>query len=216
MKKIKKNMILLALLLGLSINMQAQSLGKVNAQQQKTMIEKINRTAASIKTIQANFTQVKSMSFLKEKLTATGRMYYDAQGKLRWEYLSPYQYTLVINNNKVYTKTGGKTTTIDINSSRLFQSIARIMVNSVTGKDLTSNADFTVRMYTHGADYVAYLTPKKAAMKKLYQSIRLYFDNSRNMVSLVEMIEKKGDKTTIDLRNVKINGAINEKVYSVN
>jgi len=116
----------------------------------------------------------------------------------------------------VYIKSARKTNTIDIKSSRLFQSIARIMMNSVTGRSLTDNGDFTVKMYVNGDEWVAFLTPKRSDMKKMFKSIHLYFDSSRSMVSKVEMLEKNGDSTVILLHGVKTNTGINEKVFSAN
>ncbi len=191
------------------------ALTKATPAQSKAMIARINRTAASIKTISCNFTQTKKMSFLNDKMVSHGRMYYTSAGRLRWEYTSPYSYIFVINNGRVTMKSGKKTSQVNISSSRLFQSIARIMVNSVTGKSLSSNKDFAVAMYTSGSSYVAYLTPKTGDMKKMFKSVRLYFNSTGSMVSRVVMIEKNGDSTTIDLTNVRTNGNINASVFSV-
>jgi outer membrane lipoprotein carrier protein len=156
------------------------------------------------------------MSFLNDKMVSRGVMYYDNHSRLRWEYTSPYKYIFILSNNKVYIKSVRKTNTIDIKSSRLFQSIARIMMNSVTGRSLTDNGDFTVKMYVNGDEWVAFLTPKRSDMKKMFKSIHLYFDSSRSMVSKVEMLEKNGDSTVILLHGVKTNTGINEKVFSAN
>ena len=194
----------------------AQSLKKATAVQEKSMIAVINSTAASIRTIQCGFVQTKSLSFLSGKMTSYGSMNYNNRGKLRWEYTSPYKYTFIINGDKVYTKSAKKTNTIDIRSSRLFQGIAQVMINSITGKSISSNKDFTVDMYTSGNEWIAYLTPIKKDMKKMFKSIRLHFDYSRGIVSSVDMIEKNGDTTEITLTGVKTNVNLNEKIFSIN
>ena len=179
------------------------------------MISVINATAASIKTIESNFTQVKSVSFLNEKVKSYGRMYYSNQGKLRWEYVSPYKYTFAINGGKVYIKSGAKSQVIDIRTSRLFNSIAQIMINSITGKSLKANGDFNTQMYVDGNEWIAVLTPKKAQMKKMFRTVQLHFNSHHSMVSEVVMTETSGDSTVITLSGVKTNENIPNQILFV-
>ena len=120
-----------------------------------------------------------------------------------------------INNNRVHIKTSKNSNTIDIRSSRLFQGIARVMMNSVTGKSLSNDSDFSVEMMTQGNEWIASLTPKGKEMKALFKTIRLHFDSQKQMVSKVEMIEKNGDNTVIQLMHVKTNGKIEESTFAI-
>lgn len=205
----------LLLCLMLALTAQAQSLKKADAAKQRQMIERINRTAAGITTLECRFTQVKTLRFLNDKMTSSGRMLFMADGgRLRWEYQQPYQYTFVINGEKVYIKSARNTQTIDIRQSRLFQSIAEMMMNSVTGKSLTSSADFGCTMYSGGDEWVAQLTPKRKEMKKMFKEIRLHFSAQQQMVTQVEMTEPSGDTTVITLKDVKTNGRIDTKMFA--
>lgn len=205
----------LLLCLLLTLTAQAQSLKKVDAARQRQLIERINRSAAGITTLECRFTQVKTLRFLNDKMTSSGRMLFMADGgRLRWEYQQPYQYTFVINGEKVYIKSARNTQTIDIRQSRLFQSIAEMMMNSVTGKSLTSSADFGCTMYSGGDEWVALLTPKRKEMKKMFKEIRLHFSAQQQMVTQVEMTEPSGDTTVITLKDVKTNGRIDTKMFA--
>ena len=205
----------LLLCLMLALTAQAQSLKKADAAQQRQMIERINRAAAGITTLECRFTQVKTLRFLNDKMTSSGRMLFMADGgRLRWEYQQPYQYTFVINGEKVYIKSARNTQTIDIRQSRLFQSIAEMMMNSVTGKSLTSSADFGCTMYSGGDEWVAQLTPKRKEMKKMFKELRLHFSAQQQMVTQVEMTEPSGDTTVITLKDVKTNGRIDTKMFA--
>jgi len=83
--------ILLTLVLALTtVAASAQALKPATAAQQRDMTARINKVASTTQSITCNFTQVKTMSFLNEKLTSTGRMFYDNKGRLRWEYTKPY------------------------------------------------------------------------------------------------------------------------------
>lgn len=214
----KRMMIMLGLSLIACLSvMPVSAQTKATPAQQKSMIAAINRTAIAVKSIQSTFVQTKTMSFMHDKMTSKGVMYYSNGGKLRWEYTSPYKYIFVINNNKVYIKSGNKAANaIDVRQSRIFQSITQVMMYSVTGKGLTSNRNFGVTMYVDGNEWIASLTPKRSEMKKMFKTIRLFFDKNKGVVSQVEMNEVSGDKTVIQLYGVKTNAAINEKVFRVN
>ena len=134
-------------LMAASLAVHAQALEKADAAQQKAMVEKISQTAASIRTMECQFSQVKTLGFLNDKLTSGGRMLFVAEGgKLRWEYQQPYSYTFILNGDKAYIRSAKSRQTIDIRQSRLFQSIAEVMMNSVTGKSLTTSRDFGCEM----------------------------------------------------------------------
>lgn len=210
----KKLQFIIVLLLSV-LSVSAQRMQKANGAQQAKMISVINATAASIKTIESNFTQVKSVSFLNEKVKSYGRMYYSNQGKLRWEYVSPYKYTFAINGGKVYIKSGAKSQVIDIRTSRLFNSIAQIMINSITGKSLKANGDFNTQMYVDGNEWIAVLTPKKAQMKKMFRTVQLHFNSHHSMVSEVVMTETSGDSTVTTLSGVKTNENIPDQIFFV-
>lgn len=153
-----------------SLAVHAQALEKADAAQQKAMVEKISQTAASIRTMECQFSQVKTLGFLNDKLTSGGRMLFVAEGgKLRWEYQQPYSYTFILNGDKAYIRSAKSRQTIDIRQSRLFQSIAEVMMNSVTGKSLTTSRDFGCEMYSRGDEWQAVLTPKRKELKEAVQ-----------------------------------------------
>ena len=187
--------------------LSAQTLKKATEAEAKVMVAEISKTAASIRTLACNFTQVKTLSFLNDKMTSQGRMCYDASGKLRWEYTSPYTYTFILNGQQVHIQS--------IRQSRLFQGIAQVMMNSVTGRNLTSNKDFACTFYTQGDVWVADLVPQRKEMKQMFSTIRLRFDSKRRMVSQVEMNEKRGDVTVITLKDIKTNETINQNLFAL-
>ncbi|MBR5688695.1 MAG: outer membrane lipoprotein carrier protein LolA [Prevotella sp.] len=193
----------------------AQTEKKATAAEAEMMIAAVNRTAEGIHTLQGRFTQVKTMSFLNDKMTSTGMLYLTDKGQLRWEFTSPYSYIFIINDNQVTIRSGKKTQNIDMKSSRLFEGIARIMVNSMTGRCLQKNGDFDVEMYTRGTEWIAWLTPKKAQMKKMFKLVKLHFSSTQNMVTSVEMTEPSGDNTVIELKDITLNQPVDEAVFTL-
>jgi len=205
----------MAALLLFATNAPCQSLKKATEAESRAMVAKIGQRAGAINSLSCDFTQVKTLRFLDDKMTSRGRMYYSGGDKLRWEYTAPYTYTFILNGQKVFLRPGsGGGQTIDLRQSRLFQGIARVMMNSVTGKGLATADDFACTMYTQGEEWVAVLVPQKKEMKKLFKDVRLHFGSRQQMVTRVELSEQNGDTTVISLSGVKTNQRIDEKVFA--
>lgn len=188
---------------------------KLTAEQQKQMIEKIDKTASAMSGMQCEFTQTKSMKLLSKEMQSKGIMYFKRPNKLRWQYTSPYDYTFILNGDKVQIKSSKSTKNIDVQGNKMFRQITNIILNSVTGGSLKSSSDFNVEVYKKDNSYFAKLFPKKKELKQLYQVIEIYFDPALTMVNSVRMVEKTGDETRVNLINTKLNIAVDEKMFAV-
>lgn len=202
--------ILVALCLGFSALSAQQKVDEVRVRQQ------IDAVASSMRTMQCDFVQTKYLKMLNDKMVSKGKMYYQQSNKLRWEYVSPYTYTFVLNGSKVLLGRGNRNDVINVNQSKFFKEIARIMMNSVVGKCLMDTKDFKVSILGYPTEYVATLYPQQKQMRQMFQKIVLHFSKQKSMVSMVELVEKKGDKTIIELKNVRVNAPVNAKVFSIN
>ena len=180
------------------------------------VMQQINAVASAMKTMQCDFVQTKYIKMLNDKMVSRGKMYYQQSDKLRWEYTSPYTYAFVFNGSKVLISKGNRSDVINVNQSKFFKEIARIMMNSVVGKCLTEKKDFKTSIAVTQTEYVATLLPQQKQMQQMFQKIVLHFNRQKSTVSKVELIEKKGDRTVIELQNVKTNAPVNAKVFTVN
>ncbi len=192
------------------------TMGTAQAQQasDKAVIETISKSAARIKSMQCLFTQTKQVKMLNEKMVSQGTLAYQQADKLRWEYTSPYKYTFVLNGTNVYIKKGARADKIDVNQSKVFKEIARIMMSTVMGKALSDTRDFKTAIHTTSTEYIATLTPQRSDMRKMFTSIKLHYNKSAAMVTRIELVEKNGDTTVIELKNIKTNVAIPAQTFS--
>ena len=209
-RKMKRLFLFFTALCLCMFNLSAQQVDEVKVKQQ------INAVASSMKTMQCDFVQTKYLKMLNDKMVSRGKMYYQQTNKLRWEYTSPYTYTFVLNDSKVLISKGKRNDVINVNQSKFFKEIARIMMNSVVGKCLTDSKDFKVSFIGSSTEYVATLYPQQKQMQQMFQKIILHFNKQKSMVAKVELIEKKGDRTVIELKNVKTNAPVNGKVFCIN
>lgn len=187
-----------------------------SAQSEQQIIDKINNNSAKIKTLSCDFVQTKQMKMLNNKFVSKGKMYYEQPNKLRWEYTTPYSYTFLMNDSKVLIKNNNRSDIIDINQNKMFKEIARLMMNSIVGESLNNRRTFDVAIVSNDKQYVATLTPLEREMKQMWSKIMLYFDKVTLGVVKVEMVERTGDKTTIELKNIVVNGTIKPGVFAIN
>lgn len=207
----KKITYILFLLIACVINSQAA----LTASQQQEIIEKINASASKMKSMSCSFTQTKHISLLSDKMVSSGKMYYKQPNKLRWEYTTPYNYLFVFNGTKVYVGNKSKKDVIDTNTNKVFKEIARIMMNTVTGKALSNKTDFSISVADNGKTWTVTLIPNKKEMKQMFAKIELIFNKSNIMISEINIYEKNNDRTNIKLSNIVTNGSINESFFAI-
>lgn len=169
-----------------------------------------------MRTMQCDFVQTKKLRMLNDKMVSKGRMVYMQTNKLRWEYTVPYSYVFILNSDKVLLKNGKRNDVIDVNQNKLFKEIVRLMMSSVVGNCLSDDKSFKTSITTVNTEWVATLLPQRKDMKQMFQKMLIYFHQQNGMVSKVELIEKNGDKTEIELKNVRTNEAVNANLFSVN
>lgn len=182
---------------------------------QPTVLNEISAAASSINTIQCDFVQTKSLKMLGDKMVSKGKMWCQQPNMLRWQYDSPYTYTFILNNNKVMVKKGNHSDVIDVSKNKMFKEIARIMMNSVLGKVLTEKTDFKASVVQRGQYFIVTLIPLKKEMKQMFASILLHYDTKLKLVTKVEMHEKNGDSTLIELQNIKKNATVNASLFKI-
>lgn len=205
--------ILLIVLAGLcSVHINAAGL---TAQQKKEAITTINKAASGLKSMSCNFTQTKYLSLLSDKMVSEGKMYYRQSDKLRWEYTTPYSYLFIFNGTKVYVGGNNRKDVIDTNTNKVFKEVARIMMNTVTGKALSDSSDFSVDIESSGTNWIVTLVPKKKDIKQMFTKIMLTFTKSNTMISEINIYEKNGDRTNIKLKNITTDTSLNESLFAI-
>lgn len=175
------------------------------AQTNEQVIEALTQTAASMRSMQCEFTQQKNMQMLAEPTVSEGRMCYVSPHKMRWEYTQPYAFALVVDGEKITKVTDGKEEVIDAKTSRMYQGIVSIIMSSATGKNLFDKKTFDVDIQDVGEFWKAEMRPKKRDMKRMFSMLTFYFDKENNTINKVEFTEAGGDITLIQFLNIIVN-----------
>ena len=189
---------------------------KLTSEQEKQVLAKMDQSSNALRSLQCDFLQSKRMKILSKEMQSKGILYFKKPDKIRWQYTSPYDYTFIMNGDKVQIKSAKSTKNIDIQGNKIFRQITTIILNTVTGGGIMNSADFNVELYKSGDIYFAKMLPKKKEVKQVYSSIEVYFNSALTMVETIKMVEKSGEYTVVKLVAPKINATINESVFKVN
>ena len=182
---------------------------------QTEAIDEISKASQAVSTVQADFTQTKRLKMLNDAMVSKGKMWCTQPNHLRWEYLTPYASLFILNGEKVLFKNSKHSNTLNANRHKRIREMIRIMIPSNLGKVLTEKKDFHTSIENTENQYVLTMIPQNKEMKQMFTRIVLYYNRKQAVVTQIEMYEKNGDNTTIELSSIKKNTTINPSVYNI-
>jgi len=182
--------------------------------QKKEIVEKITQASSAMRTMRCDFTQVREMSFMNEKVVQEGKMSYKQPDKIRWEYTKPLAYVFAMDGKNIFMDSGSNQTRVPAGSNKMFNEMSNIMIGGVSGAGLVDSKDFTSQFSVGSDNYLVTLTPLKKEVKDLFESIQLYVNKSDSRINEVILIAKGGDKTFIRLNNMQTNVTINDEIFT--
>ena len=200
----------LMVVFGLSLSAQTP-LDEAHSQQVITML---TEAATSMQTMQCRFVQSKTMAMLAVPSVSEGTMHFVTPDRLRWKYLSPYPFALIVNGEHIVKVTDGKSEVLEGNAGRMYQGIVGIIMGSASGQKLFDPTVFDVVIFDDEAFWKAEMTPKRRDMKRMFSQLVFRFDKKTNVISRVQLVEASGDVTSIHFEDIRINQAVDESVFA--
>ena len=200
-------------ILFVTMGLFASAQTQLSESQSQEIMASLTEAASSMQTMQCRFVQSKTMAMLTEPSVSEGKMYFSSPDRLRWEYLTPYPFALVVNGEKIVKVTDGKSEVLDGNSGRMYQGITNMIIGSASGKKLFDTSTFDVVLFDDGACWKAEMTPKRRDMKRMFSQLVFHFDKKTQVIDHVEFVEPSGDKTIIQFEEIQLNEKIGEERF---
>lgn len=182
---------------------------------EQDMIKAIARSAESVSTLQCDIVQTKHMRMMQRGMVSKGSMKYCRPDRLRWEYASPYTYTFLLCEDKVVLCKDGRKDMVEVARNRAMKELTSVMIGTMTGTALTDADAFDATVADEGRYWVVSLSPKKKDLRRMYTAILLKYNPATGNTERVEMTEKNGDRTLIELKNIVKDKDIDAKVFNV-
>jgi outer membrane lipoprotein-sorting protein len=194
------------------------SIAQVNAfkpmKDVKGFTAKFDEVSKKLHSIKSDFVQEKHLSFMEDNIMSKGIFRYKKDNRVRLQYVTPFEYLMVLNNGKMYIKDGNKVNKFDTHSNKLFRQINDMMINTLNGDVLHSN-EYAVSYLENESQYLLEMVPQDKTIQDIVSKIKIYVDKKNITVSKIEMIEKSGDFTLLSFLNVQQNTEIKDEEFVV-
>ncbi len=183
------------------------------AKSAKAVKDAFTRMNTSTKSFSSDFKQTKEFSFMDRPLVSTGKFYYQKSDQLRWEYISPLQYVMLINGENIRIKEDGKVKTYSSAVNEIFKTVKEIILGCISG-EILNDPNYEPSFYESDKLYQVKLQPKDKQLKEYMKEINIFLDKSSNELSYLILKDGSGDITKIEFQNRKINQVIDESTFS--
>ncbi len=181
------------------------------------IVREMGEAQESLKTLSADFTQVKTLSLLAKPDVSKGHLYFNAPGKILWEYLDPDHTLLLIDERTLlaYYPDLKKADRVDISKKRERYDKYFGVTLGATGKgrdyfeiELALESDLP-------GTWLLILTPKSKRIERYVSEIRLWVDRKNFLPRKFEYREANGDATTYLLESVVTNEPLPADTFAV-
>ena len=197
-----------------AVSLMVTAQTQLSESQTQEVIRQLTQVASTMQSMQCRFVQEKTSSMLAEPSVAEGTMHYAAPDRMRWEYTAPYAFALVVNGERLVKVTDGKAEVLEGNAGRMYQGMVNLIIGSASGKKLFDTTVFDIVFYDDNGFWRADMTPKRRDMKRMFSQLVFRFDKKTNGISRVEFVSANGDITSIRFEEIKVNEAIEDKVFA--
>lgn len=175
---------------------------------------RLEQMSGSVKSISCDFVQEKSLVVLSDKIISKGVFFFRKENNIRWEYIQPYKYLIIISNGQMLTRDSKNQKIYDIESNKMFGEMNKFISGCIQGDILRNEKDYSVEYFENSSQYFVKLVPRSDKMKEMLNEIQIWFDKKDLTVSGLKMIESGQDYTKIDFLNKKLNTDIPLEKFS--
>jgi outer membrane lipoprotein-sorting protein len=176
--------------------------------------EKLRTMSDAINTIESDFVQEKKLSVLSNTLSSKGHFWFKKENNIRWEYMQPYRYMIIISRDKIFIKEESDQKQYDIQSNKMFQEMNRFISGCIQGDILKNEKEYRIGYFEDDRHFFVTLVPVSDKMRQMLSEVQIWFDRNDLTVSRIRMMESGGDYTKIDFIGKKLNTEIPLEKFS--
>ncbi len=174
----------------------------------ETVIQKSNTT----ETIVSSFKQYKHLDFLSKDIISDGKLIFKAPNTIKWEYKTPFKYSVIFKNDQLLINDNGDKSQIDLSSNKSFKQLNSLIIKSVKG-DMFDESQFKIS-YFKKSNYIVKFDPIHKDLKSFINSFEITFDKITFDVLSVKMVESSEDYTLIKFIEQKLNSPVSDAIFN--
>lgn len=208
----KTILITLMMTLGLA-NAHAQTMKKIIHMQD--FEKRLTREAETIQSIASDFTQVKYLDILDEKIISKGKFYYQKSDKICMEYARPVNYQIVINGSRLKIVADGKKSVMSLSSNRMMNQMQDMLTACMIGDLSKMSSDYKLEYFENDSHYLVKIKPVNKAIQAYISEIEIYLDKKDMSVHKLRLTETAANYTEYEFYNKRFNDLKDETMFSV-
>lgn len=206
--------ILITLLITLGISCaHAQTMNKLI--QTREFESRLAKEAQTIQSIESDFTQVKYLDILDEKVTSKGKFYYQKSGKICMEYAQPVNYLIVINDSRLKIVADGKKSTMSLSANKMMNQMQDMLTACMTGDLSKMSSDYKLEYFENARQYMVKIKPINKAIQAYISGIEIYLDKKDMSVCKLRLSETAANYTEYEFYNKSFNTLKDETRFSI-
>jgi outer membrane lipoprotein-sorting protein len=168
------------------------------------LIDRVVQRQRGLRSMSAEFVQVRSSAMLLDDLRSSGEFCYLAPDRVRWDYHQPDAMVVLFSDDWVttYHPAGKRAERVKVSSGdrRFVQALA----GTLPLDDLLSYFKIRFEERASPQPYLLVLDPTAASLRKRLRTLSLEVDRSLLLPVVVKFDEADGDATRYEFRDIRI------------
>lgn len=187
----------------------------VYADETLTVLKKLQSNMGNLDTLSTEFSQIKNLSFLNQRLEIKGRLYLDKPDRFVWQVDSPLEYKMMINGSDMYQWDGdtGRTRRISLADDPVFKAAFSQIRLWFSGDYLSMSNDYDISVISQQPVELRFIPLSGSGPEEYMTEVIVTFRADQRYIESIEIREKSGDSMTLKFVNTLINNDIDEQVW---
>jgi outer membrane lipoprotein carrier protein len=181
----------------------------------EALIERVVERQRALKTLEAEFVQLKESSLLLEAAESTGIFLFRAPDVVRWDYRRPDAMVVLFADDTVTTYHPAQSRAERIKVSNKQSRFVRVLAGTQPLDDLTSHFSITLADPGERAHYRLTLKPVGKMLSKKLRSVEIEVDRDLLLPVVIEYKEADGDSTRYEFSKMVINPEIEDSRFQL-
>jgi len=156
------------------------------------------RSFAQVKSAEAEFVEVKTLSIMSKPLETSGVLRYRAPSHLEKRTLRPRLEVLIVDGDALSIEQGGRTRKLALGDYPAVGAFIESIRGTLAGDAAALTHYYETRVDGDRSSWVLTLVPRDRQMSDIISTVRL--TGTQALIQRIEMFETGGDKTTMTIR----------------
>lgn len=160
----------------------------------------VTQQLTKTKVLRASFRQRKHLKALRLPLHSRGTLLFASGAGVQWTTIAPFPASFAITSKGIIQRAGGQVTRIKSQKQPMIFGFTQMFLAIFSGNQKALHKHFKVYFKKAAKGWWIGLIPKDQMLQKVFRRIVLRGDKT---IEQVKMFERRGERTEIDLSNIK-------------